>query len=164
MHQVKVNNKNFEIIPTEEGFSINGQHLQWDLVQIKEGYFHILYQNKSYRAEIVSTDAASKTSTIKINGHTYLVELKDKFDLLLEKMGMNAGAGSKINNIKAPMPGLIIDLKIKAGDTVKAGDQLVILEAMKMENIIKSPGEGTVKNVKVNKGDSVEKGQVLVEF
>lgn len=164
MHQVKVNNKNFEIIPTEEGFSINGQHLQWDLVQIKEGYFHILYQNKSYRAEIVSTDAAAKTSTIKINGHTYLVELKDKFDLLLEKMGMNAGAGSKINNIKAPMPGLIIDLKIKAGDTVKAGDQLVILEAMKMENIIKSPGEGTVKNVKVNKGDSVEKGQVLVEF
>lgn len=164
MHHAKVNDKNFEIVPTEDGLLINGQPLQWDLVKITNDYFHILYQNKSYRAEIVSTDAATKTSTIKINGHSYTVSLKDKFDLLLEKMGMNAAAGSKLNTIKAPMPGLIFDLKVKAGDSVKAGDQLVILEAMKMENIIKSPGEGTVKNVKVKKGDSVEKGQVLIEF
>lgn len=164
MHHAKVNDKNFEIVPTEDGLLINGQPFQWDLVKITNGYFHILYQNKSYRAEIVSTDAATKTSTIKINGHSYTVLLKDKFDLLLEKMGMNAAAGSKLNTIKAPMPGLIFDLKVKAGDSVKAGDQLVILEAMKMENIIKSPGEGTVKNVKVKKGDSVEKGQVLIEF
>ncbi len=164
MYQAKVNDKNFEIVPTEDGLLINGKPFQCDVAEITNGYFHILYQNKSYRAEIVSTDAATKTSVIKINGHSYTVALKDKFDLLLEKMGMNTAAGSKINSIKAPMPGLIIDLKIKTGDTVKAGDQLVILEAMKMENIIKSPGEGTVKNVKVKKGDSVEKGQVLVEF
>jgi biotin carboxyl carrier protein len=164
MYQAKVNDKNFEIVPTEDGLLINGKPLQWDVVEITDGYFHILHQNKSYRAEIVSTDATTKTSTIKINGHSYTVALKDKFDVLLEKMGMNAAAGSKINNIKAPMPGLILDLKVKTGDAVKAGDQLIILEAMKMENIIKSPGEGTVKNVKVKKGDSVEKGQVLVEF
>jgi biotin carboxyl carrier protein len=164
MHHAKVNDKIFEIVPAEDGLLINDKPFQWDLVKITDGYFHILYQFKSYRAEIVSTDATTKTSVIKINGHSYTVALKDKFDLLLEKMGMNAAAGSKINNIKAPMPGLIIDLKVKTGDSVKAGDHLVILEAMKMENIIKSPGEGTVKNVKVKKGDSVEKGQVLVEF
>ena len=56
------------------------------------------------------------------------------------------------------------DLKVKVGDLVKPGDQLLILEAMKMENILKSQGEGTVRNVKVKKGDTVEKGQVLVEF
>jgi biotin carboxyl carrier protein len=99
-----------------------------------------------------------------VNGTIYPVEVKDKFDLLLEKMGMNSNAGSKVNNIKAPMPGLIIDLKVKSGDTVKAGDALVILEAMKMENIIKASGEAVVKTVKVKKGDSVEKNQVLIEF
>jgi biotin carboxyl carrier protein len=84
--------------------------------------------------------------------------------LLLEKLGMNNAASGKVNNIKAPMPGLIIELKVKTGDTVKAGDQLLILEAMKMENILKSPGEGVVKSVKVKKGDTVEKNQVLIEF
>jgi biotin carboxyl carrier protein len=62
------------------------------------------------------------------------------------------------------MPGLIIDLKVKAGDVVKAGEPLLILEAMKMENILKSSREGVIKNVKVKKGESVEKGQVLLEF
>jgi len=77
---------------------------------------------------------------------------------------MTNGAAAKINNIKAPMPGLVIDLKVTTGDTVKAGDPLLILEAMKMENILKSPGDGTIKNVKIKKGESVEKGQVLIEF
>ena len=57
-----------------------------------------------------------------------------------------------------------INLKVAEGDTVKAGDQLLILEAMKMENILKSPGDGVVKKIKVKKGDSVEKNQVLIEF
>ncbi|MDZ7649219.1 MAG: acetyl-CoA carboxylase biotin carboxyl carrier protein subunit [Cytophagales bacterium] len=77
---------------------------------------------------------------------------------------MNTTASSKVNSIKAPMPGLIIDLKIQVGDSVKPGDALLILEAMKMENILKSPGEGVVKTIKVKKDDSVEKGQVLIEF
>jgi biotin carboxyl carrier protein len=77
---------------------------------------------------------------------------------------MTSQASGKVNSIKAPMPGLIIDLKVKDGDAVKTGDALLILEAMKMENIIKSPGEGIVKTVKVKKGDSVEKNQVLIEF
>jgi biotin carboxyl carrier protein len=164
VYKVTVNGKGFEITPQDDGFVVNGQPLKWDQVKIADGYFHILIQNKSYRAEVVNVDPVSKTVTLKINGHPYTVEVKDKFDLLLEKLGMNAAAGSKVNNIKAPMPGLIIDLKVQAGSSVKAGEPLLILEAMKMENIIKSPGAGTVSNVKVKKGDSVEKGQVLIEF
>lgn len=164
MYKATVNEKVFEIESTESGFQVNGQIQSWDLVKISDGYFHILYNNKSFRAEVIKTDPETKTFTFKINGRNYTVILKDKFDLLLEKMGMNITASGKVNNIKAPMPGLIIDLKIKAGDAVKQGDALLILEAMKMENILKSPGEGIVKTVKVKKGDSVEKGQVLVEF
>ena len=164
MVQAKVNGKEFEIISNEDGYSINGNSFQWDKVKISDGYFHILYQNKSYNAEVVLIDKVTKSFTFKINGSNYTVTLKDKFDLLLEKMGMTSVDSGKINNVKAPMPGLIIDLKVKPGDLVKPGDQLLILEAMKMENILKAQGEGIVKNVKVKKGDTVEKGQVLVEF
>ncbi|HZY80171.1 MAG TPA: biotin/lipoyl-containing protein [Cyclobacteriaceae bacterium] len=155
MYKATVNNQTFDISPDE---------VNWDLVEYAPNCFHILYNNKSYRAEIVKTDPVTKTFVIKVNNVVQTVAVKDKFDLLLEKMGMNSSASSKINNIKAPMPGLIIDLKIKVGDTVNAGDALLILEAMKMENVLKSPGGGTVKSVKVKKGDSVEKGQVLIEF
>ncbi|GHN00103.1 acetyl-CoA carboxylase biotin carboxyl carrier protein subunit [Cytophagales bacterium WSM2-2] len=164
MYQSKVNGKNFEVTSNDGQFTINGEPFQWDLSNLSEGNYHILYKNKSYRAEVVKADKATKTFQLKVNNKIHTVEVKDKFDLLLEKMGMANGASSKVNNIKAPMPGLVIDLKVKAGDTVKAGDPLLILEAMKMENIIKSPGDATIKNVKAKKGDSVEKGQVLIEF
>ena len=164
MYKATINNKVFDIDQHDGSITVNGSAFEWDINKVSDGYFHILYQNKGYRAEIVKADIAAKTIIVKINGRNYSVELKDKFDLLLEKMGLNQTATHKVNSIKAPMPGLIIDLKIKAGDSVNTGDPLLILEAMKMENIIKSPGEGIIKNVKVKKGDNVEKGQVLIEF
>ena len=134
MFQTKVNGKPLELIKSDDSTLINGELFAWDIAKISEGYFHILHKNKSYRAEVVKADRAAKTFHLKIN------------------------------NVKAPMPGLVIDMKVKAGDVVKAGDPLLILEAMKMENILKAVAEATVKNVKVKKGDSVEKGQVLIEF
>jgi biotin carboxyl carrier protein len=164
MYTASANHSKFEIVPSENGFTVNNQEVEWNLVNVSEGYFHIVFNHQSYRAEVVKADAATKTFSIKINGKIIPVTIKDRFDLLLDKMGMNGASSNKAIVIKAPMPGLIIDLKVKAGDIVKAGDPLLILEAMKMENIIKAPGEGTVKSVKAKKGDSVEKNQVLIEF
>ena len=164
MYKASVNGQSFEVSRDDNTFLVNGEKVMWDLQKIQDGYFHIIHNHKSYTAELVKADRATKTFHIKINGTTYPVTLKDRFDLLLEQMGMNASGAGKVNNIKAPMPGLILDLKVKEGDSVKQGDVLLILEAMKMENIIKSPGDGTVKKVKAKKGDSVEKNQVLIEF
>ncbi len=164
MYKATIGKDVLEIESKEESLTINGTPLQWDVAKIKEGYFHILHENKSYRAEVVKADVQTKTFTIKINGTKYTVALKDKFDLLLEKLGMDSTASTKVNSIKAPMPGLIIDLKVNVGDEVKQNDPLLILEAMKMENVIKSPGDAVVKSVKIKKGDSVEKNQILIEF
>jgi len=163
--KVTVNKKtSLDVEFADRGITIDGKSFAWDIVKLSEGYFHILHNNQSYKAEVVKADKAAKAFTLKINNHIHTVEVKDKFDMLLEKLGMNNGAAGKVNNVKAPMPGLIIDMKVKAGDIVKAGDQLLILEAMKMDNILKSAGEGVVKSVKVKKGDTVEKNQVLIEF
>jgi biotin carboxyl carrier protein len=164
MFKAQVNKKSFEVQNSEDGFLIDGKLFQWDIQQIGEGNFHILHNSKSFSAEVVKVDRATKTCIVKVNGKLVTVEVRDRFDLLLEKMGMTAAASSKVNNVKAPMPGLIIDLKVKPGDAVQQGETLLVLEAMKMENIIKSPGAGTVKSVKVEKGQSVEKNQVLIEF
>lgn len=164
MLTVFVNNRSFTVVSSTDGLLVNDEKLDWDLVEVSTGYFHIIYNNRSYRAEVVQADPVAKTFTIKINGNKYEVTVKDRFDLLLEKLGMNNSSAGGINSVKAPMPGLIVELKVAAGDTVAAGDPLLILEAMKMENILKAAGQGTVKNVKVAKGDSVEKGQILIEF
>ena len=164
MYKANVNQTSFEITPDDTGLIINGTRFEWNLLKISDESFHILLDNRSYNVEVISADAQSKSFCFKINGRKYIVDLKDKFDLLLEKMGMNNIAAGKINSIKAPMPGLIIDLRVKEGDQVKTGDPLLILEAMKMENVIKASGDSTVKSVKVKKGESVEKNQVLIEF
>ena len=164
MFQAILNNRSYEVLSHEDSILVNGEPLDWNIAPVSEGRFHILYKDKSYRAEVVKIDSILKTVVLKINGQPFTVNLKSKFDLQLEKMGIHATATNKLNYVKAPMPGLIIDLKINVGDQVKKGDTLLILEAMKMENILKSPGDGVVKGVNVKKGDSVEKNQVLVEF
>jgi len=137
---------------------------EWNISKINDGSFHAIHDNKSYHLEITETDLISKTITLRVNGKKVELKIKDKFDELLAKLGINEIAASKINEIKAPMPGLILEVKVSEGDVVKAGDTLLILEAMKMENVLKSPGDGTIKSIKIKKGDSVEKNQILIQF
>ena len=164
MYHARVNDQTFEIVASADGFVVDGKPVSPDISRIDDDHFHILLDSRSYRAEVVDVDPVARKFTIKVNGKQYSVDLKDKFDLLLEKMGMNSNAATKVNHVRAPMPGLIIDLKVKDGDHVKAGDSLLILEAMKMENIIKAPGDAIVRSVKVRLREGVEKNQVLIEF
>lgn len=71
-----------------------------------------------------------------------------------------AGAAGAVA-VNAPMPGNILDVKVKPGDSVKAGDTLLILEAMKMENEISAPQDGTIATIDVRKGDVVDSGALL---
>lgn len=143
---------------------LDQEPFDWDVIETGQDYFHILKDNQSYKAELIEADYDSKLLAIKVNGKIFRIKIKDRFDLLLEKLGMSAVNSSKINDIKAPMPGLILEIQVKEGEEVKKGDTIMILEAMKMENVLKSPGDGIVKNIQVKKGDSVEKNQVLIQF
>jgi biotin carboxyl carrier protein len=162
--QAHVNNTIIRLEEKDGHWFLNDSLFNADVAELKPGHYHIINNQKSYHAEVVKYDTATKTCTVKVNNTLIPVQLKNRFDQLLDRMGMAQTGVGKVNNIKAPMPGLIIALKIKEGDSVKTGEPLLILEAMKMENILKSPGDGVVKKIKVKKGDSVEKNQILIEF
>ena len=168
MLKLKVNNKKeYSVEFSDEGKTkgkLNGKDFVWDVIELKKNSFHIIKDHKSYTAEVVKADHQTKTFVIKINGNKYTVTAKDKYDELLHKLGMDNGSANKINEMKAPMPGLVLDIRVNEGSAVKKGDALIVLEAMKMENILKSPADGTIKKVSVKKGAAVEKNQVLVSF
>lgn len=149
---------------TVEGNTINGQEILADVLRLDNRFYHILTNGKGYSIEVAAIDRTAKTMTIKVNGHAYDIAVKDKFDALMEQMGFGKDALSKAADLKAPMPGLVIDVRVQPGDTVKKGDPVIVLEAMKMENVLKSPGDGKVKSVAATKGMSVEKGFILISF
>jgi acetyl/propionyl-CoA carboxylase alpha subunit len=149
---------------TRAAGTLNGSAFSWDVIEVKEGSFHVIKDNCSYTVEIVKADAETKSFVISVNGNKYTLEVKDRYDDLLHSLGMdNAGSG-KVSEMKAPMPGLVLDVRVDEGTAVKKGDALLVLEAMKMENILKSPADGIVKKVNVKKGAAVEKNQVLISF
>lgn len=164
MFSVTIQNETYSVEKTDESTFVNDKSLNWDLEWISDRKIHLIHKHQSLEAELVSLDKETKTLQIRLGGKTATLQLKDRFDLLLEKMGMNNLDSGAAKDIKAPMPGLILELKVKAGDEVKKGDVVLILEAMKMENIIKAPGDGIIKSIKVNLKQSVEKNQVLIQF
>ena len=165
MYKLKVNDRfDFKVEKDADGLSINDEKISADIQQLHLLSYHIINDLKSYNAEVVSFNREAKTAEVKVNGNIYTIIAKDQFDILLDQLGLSNLTTAKISEVKAPMPGLVLKLLVSEGSEVKKGDNLFILEAMKMENIIKSPADVTVKTVKIKPGDKVEKGQVLLIF
>lgn len=126
--------------------------------------YHVLHHNSSYKAEVINSDFNHKLYKVKVNNNTYNINILNTLDVLIKDMGFEIGSSKTVNEIKAPMPGLILDITVKMGEEVKENDTLLILEAMKMENVLASPRDGVIKSISVKKGDAVDKNQMLIEF
>ena len=157
MLKTKVNNKYDFAIDEDVKKSI-------DLIEVKQGIFHIIKNNKSYTAEVLKANHEEKNFVIRVNGNKYTVQLKDKYDDLLKELGIDNVSAKKVKEMKAPMPGLVVDIRVNEGDEIKKGDALVVLQAMKMENILKSPKDAIIKKIHIKKDNTIEKNQVLISF
>lgn len=134
------------------------------LVKKSPTELHLLHNHRSISAVLREADEAAKNQVLEIEGHSYAVQIRDELDQLLDTMGYSADAEHHIKHIKAPMPGLVLDVYAAEGQHLKAGDKLLVLVAMKMENSILLPADAAVKHVAVTAGQAVEKGQLLVEL
>ncbi len=163
MLKIKVNeHKEIEIDINKNGLSLDGKIVETDIVKIGVDKYHVLFNDGSFTIELLEKSETGKELSIAINGKRQTVSVKDDFDELLHKLGMDNLNQKKMNEVKAPMPGLVLRVMVKVGDTIKTGDALLVLEAMKMENIIKATGEGVVKKVVAQIKQAVEKNQVLI--
>lgn len=143
---------------------IEGSNHPLDIRSIGENSWHIMVNGHSHVVSLVKEDQENHQVLLNIDGVVQAYTVKDQNQILLESMGLSSMMKKKLKNLKAPMPGLVVRVLVKSGQEVKKGTPLLVLEAMKMENIIKSPDEAVVKNIPVNQGDAVEKNQVLVNF
>ena len=169
MYNITINGKS--PLKTELNFngtkvsgSLNGKTIEADILNTGNREYHLLLNNKSYNILLIKADYDEKKLIVKVNGKKYTLDVKDKYDELLHNLGLDNIAAKKINDVKAPMPGMVLNILVGEGQQVKKGDSLLVLEAMKMENVLKSPTDGTIKKVVALKGTAVEKNQLLIQF
>ncbi len=163
--------------------SIDGQEFDVELEYRSEKYYAVINGKK---VQIASYRLGESRSLLLIDDHAFEVDVRSNGydnrkvvfmkgmeisalieDFSLAQVHKTAGMSSEITTarqLRAAMPGLVVEIKVKPGDKVSKGQPLVVVEAMKMENIIKAQGEATVKAVHVSGGTSVEKGDKLLEF
>lgn len=134
-----------------------------DLVRTGSSAFSLVRNGRSHRVLVLKEDHENNTVRMRIGGHTYTVRLEDEQSRLMTTLGLDKTA-VKVKEIKAPMPGLVLNILVRPGDVVKKNDPILVLEAMKMENLIKAPGDAVVSAIAAQKGKAVEKGQLLVSF
>jgi biotin carboxyl carrier protein len=165
MLQLTVNEKNTYAVTNDNGtWHINHTASDWDTQLQPNGLISILHNNRSYTALVENIDTKNKELTVNINGQSYKVAIQEPIDQLLASMGLDLKAMQKIEPVKAPMPGMVLKVLVEPGQQINKGDGLLILEAMKMENVLKASAPATVKSIKVEERTAVEKGAILIEL
>lgn len=154
-------------INTTDGlsFDIDSRELEsLDIIEHSNGRYHLIFEGKSYTVDVLESDYLNKSYVLNVNEKEIALKIKDDLDMAIEKMGYSMKSASSGGKVESPMPGLVLKISVQEGDEVEEGDVLLVLEAMKMENIIKSPVKGQVKKVMVKEGETVAKKQLLMEL
>jgi biotin carboxyl carrier protein len=139
--------------------TINGNKYDVDILNVERNFAEIEVNGSLYKVEVDKDLKPTKTPVL-VRQKSVPSSDSDKATVKTSSPSSPKGAGT----IKSPLPGVILNVYVKEGDTVKQGDKLLTLEAMKMENNIDSDKEGVVKSVKVKQGDSVLEGDTLIEI
>ena len=144
----------------EYKLKINGNNYNVVVNDVAEGEASVEVNGTSYNVEFERTDKPKKP-TVKVVRPSSVTPSANVAPTPKPTVAAPAQTGSGMT-VASPLPGVILELCVKEGDAVKSGQKLLVLEAMKMENVIEAPDNGTVKSIKVNKGDSVLEGAPLV--
>ena len=141
---------------------LSGRAATWTALSPRS--WNVLHEGRRFKVECEKVPGEDGWATFRINGVRKEVRVMDERAQLLERMGMSVRAVLASGDIKAPMPGKVLQVLVNAGDKVEEGQALLVLEAMKMENVLRSAGEGSVGRIHADAGQAVEKDAVLIEL
>lgn len=147
-------------IDGEDVTGADGAVLKWE----GNGFFTLSFNGNTFSGEILEEDIESNFLKLKVNHRVFEVRKKGELDDLISAMGLDVPKVKKLKELQAPMPGRIVNIAVAVGQELNVGDDILSLEAMKMENVLKAEGVGIVKTININNNDVVEKGTVLIEF
>jgi biotin carboxyl carrier protein len=164
MYKANIKDNQFNVEFRQEQMFLNDAALPLALKALDEGGYEASIGDRKWIADIVKIDLEQKQVVLRIHNKRYTVSLQEPVDLQLEKLGISIRQAKKVNNLKAPMPGLVTKLLVTEGAFVKQGEPLLILEAMKMENVFKAATDVTISSIKVSERQAVEKGEELIAF
>jgi len=166
-YRAELDERSFDLTATDAGLTLDeaNPNLPVDDISVErvgEGYFSLLVDGQSVSAAV--EPVGGNRYRVTINGRMTEVQVKDERAMLLESFGLEAAADAGEADIRAPMPGLVLDILVSEGDSVETDEGLLVLEAMKMENELSAPGPGTVVAIHVAEGDAVDKDALLIEL
>jgi len=144
----------------QETNATEGAVVKWD----DDTFFSISFNGNTFFGEVLEENLESNVLKLKINHRVITVSKKGPLDELISSLGMDVPKVRKLKELQAPMPGRIVNIAVAVGQEVNVGDEVLSLEAMKMENVLKAEGTGIVKAIFAKPEQIVEKGQVIIEF
>jgi biotin carboxyl carrier protein len=137
-----------------------GAVVKWD----DHRFFKLTYKGQSFHGEILEDGSENNELKIKVNHRVFSVKKKGELDELIAALGLDKPKVRKLKELQAPMPGRIVQITVEVGQELNIGDEILSLEAMKMENVLKAEGIGKVKAILIKPDQVVDKGSVLIEF
>ena len=154
----EVNGRRYEIEVGNEGqLLVNGEERQVDFLSLGPSLYSIIMNNQSLQVVI---DGERGRYDVLMHGHLYETTVLDEQAMMLARR--SGGLLNRSGDVSAPMPGLIVQVPVAVGQQVEAGETLVILESMKMQNELQAPVSGTVESVHCSDGQTVDKGELLI--
>ena len=137
----------------------NGKSSAYDIRVLGEGRYALLVGNRSYLVHMVKQNDKYH---VHVGGDYFAVQVEDERTRKLKEMAQKSGSGPKEQVIKTPIPGLVLKVEVEEGQSVAKGDPLLVLEAMKMENVIKAPCACRVTEIAVKAKQTVQQDQKLL--
>jgi pyruvate carboxylase subunit B len=161
---VRIGSEDHQVLLDGEGVHVDGEDVAAHVEQIDGTPVRLVTIGEEIHRVVVRRGASRGEYTLWLDGYRFDVEALDERTRAIRELAGTTAGPSGPAPLKAPMPGLIVRVNVQVGDPVQAGQGLVVMEAMKMENELRATAAGTVKAIVATAGSAVEKGALLIEL